>query len=77
MIESTLPCTDIPCHDQWEHLLLNHGYVFACMAGVNRYYLDRRRIHLLENITSMQSFLSRFEVVVMRMQEPKISFKPL
>ncbi len=77
VMESTLPCTTIPCHDQWEHMLLHQGYIFACAAGVNRYYVDRRKMQLMENFSDIEDFLSRFEIVVLRMAKPKMSFKPL
>ncbi len=77
VMESTLPCTSVPCHDQWEHMLLNRGYVFACVAGVNRYYVDRRKAHLMDHFSTIQSFLSQHEIVVMRMHEPIFSFHAL
>jgi FkbM family methyltransferase len=42
VIEATVPGSKIPCHEKWEDLLLNNGYQFAFMYGVNRYYFDSR-----------------------------------
>lgn len=39
-MESTKPGTTIPCHNEWEHLLLKHGYKLERAHGINRYYID-------------------------------------
>ncbi len=39
-MESTKPGTIIPCHNEWEHLLLKHGYKLERAHGINRYYID-------------------------------------
>ncbi len=38
VLESCLPCTRIPCHEDWEHILTSFGYVHAATCGVNRIY---------------------------------------
>lgn len=42
-MESTKPNTEIPCYDEWEHILLDHGYVLKEAHGINRYYVDSER----------------------------------
>ncbi len=39
VMESTVPNTMIPCYEDWESILLDQGYVFSYMHGVNRYYV--------------------------------------
>ena len=39
VIEATEPNTPIPTHQQWEHVLLDAGYIFATYDGLNRYYV--------------------------------------
>lgn len=39
VMESTLPGTDIPCHEEWEDILLSNNYHFVYSYGVNRYYV--------------------------------------
>ena len=39
LIESVLPLSSIPCHNDWEPGLLKGGYHFAISDGVNRYYV--------------------------------------
>lgn len=39
LVEATLPGTDIPCHELWEHLLLEADYRFAYFDGLNRFYV--------------------------------------
>ena len=41
-IEATEPGTDRPMWDEWEPLVLEVGYRFEAMTGVNRYYRDAR-----------------------------------
>ncbi len=39
VIESTLPCTDIPNYEEWEDIVFQNKYHFVYMHGVNRYYV--------------------------------------
>ncbi len=41
-IESTVPLTDIPNHQQWEYLLTENGYILSYVYGINRYYVDTK-----------------------------------
>ncbi len=47
LVESTQPATTIPTHDQWEHILLEHRYLFAFFDGLNRYYVREEDEDLL------------------------------
>lgn len=38
-IESTLPRTEIPSYESWEGILIQAGYEFMYMRGINRYYV--------------------------------------
>jgi FkbM family methyltransferase len=40
IIEATIPGTQIPNYDQWEHILNAASYKFAHFDGSNRYYLS-------------------------------------
>ena len=42
-IEATKPGTNIPCHEEWEHILTENGYELKKVHGINRYYVDARR----------------------------------
>ena len=42
-MESTKPNTNIPCYEEWEYILLEHGYVLKEAYGINRYYIDSER----------------------------------
>lgn len=42
-MESTKPNTEIPSYDEWEHILLNRGYVLKEAHGINRFYVDSER----------------------------------
>jgi len=39
VVEATQPATTIPTHQEWEHLLLDAGYLFGAFDGLNRYYV--------------------------------------
>ena len=41
-IESTLPGTNISCHNLWEDILLKNDYSLAYQYKINRYYIDNR-----------------------------------
>lgn len=55
-MESTLPLTDIPCHDKWEDLLLANDYIFAYQLSINRYYVDAEHEYLLSNFDKISDF---------------------
>lgn len=42
-MESTKPNTEIPCYEEWEYILLDHGYVLKEAHGINRFYVDSER----------------------------------
>ena len=42
-MESTKPNTEIPCYEEWEYILLEHGYVLKEAHGINRFYVDSTR----------------------------------
>ena len=66
-IEATLPRTQIPNHEKWEHILLENDYVFAAQFDINRYYVDAQREYLLKNFAKIPSFVSQNEVVKFNM----------
>jgi FkbM family methyltransferase len=39
VVEATLPWSTSPSHQDWEPILLAHGYLFAAFNGLNRFYL--------------------------------------
>lgn len=40
VVESTLPLTQIETHQNWESILIGHGYKSAYFDGLNRYYVS-------------------------------------
>ena len=61
-VESTLPNTEIPSFEEWESILLDAGYQFVTMFGINRFYVDSRRSHLAKTHAEIIQFLSQFEI---------------
>lgn len=60
VIEATLPCTAIPCHDMWEDVVLAADYVFAFFDGLNRYYVRKESPDLLERLTVPVNVLDNY-----------------
>lgn len=40
VVEATLPNTQIPSHEPWEHLLIQKGYSFVYFDGLSRFYIS-------------------------------------
>ncbi|WP_435008151.1 FkbM family methyltransferase [Tundrisphaera lichenicola] len=69
VIESTRPLTNSLCHEGWEPILLEHGYLFATFDGINRYYLRGDQAHALPLFAypvNALDFYERFDVVEQR-----------
>lgn len=60
-IEATLPCTDIPCYDNWESILLENGYELAYSYGINRYYTEVSN-NLKNKFVGVDKLLEKYEV---------------
>ena len=73
IIEATLPGTAIPCHDKWENILLDNDYLFAFQNGINRYYVDKYKSHLVHRAAQVRDFLKAHEIAVLKMKLVKIS----
>lgn len=68
VVESMKPGTDIPCYKEWEDILWENGYIFGYSSGVNRYYVDGRKEHLLEKFKDIDKFMNSNEIVKMEME---------
>lgn len=49
VLEGYEPCTEIPCWDNWEHILCSYGYMYVKTVGVNRFYKFKTRKIFLDN----------------------------
>lgn len=53
-IEATEPMTMIPSYNTWDGYLIEHGYVFICFEGVNRWYREQNfilsQIHIVSEL---------------------------
>ena len=71
VVESTLPVTNISCHQAWEPLLLENGYLFGAFNGVNRFYLRedmRDRLERLAWPVNVLDGYQRYEAVHLQRQ---------
>jgi FkbM family methyltransferase len=46
VVESTLPLSDVPFYQDWEHYLLRRGYGFVYFDGLNRFYVHQNHADL-------------------------------
>jgi|HubBroStandDraft_1064217.scaffolds.fasta_scaffold55075_2 FkbM family methyltransferase len=49
-IEATVPGSQVPSHQEWEHLLLGAGYLLAYFDGLNRYYVAEEAEELVPKL---------------------------
>ena len=63
LVESTLPCTNIPSYEAWEQILLSQGYSFATMIGVNRYYVSEEKQELAGRFLSKEELRKKYEIL--------------
>jgi FkbM family methyltransferase len=47
-VEATQPLSEVPTYAAWEPRVLKAGYLFAMSDGLNRYYVRKTRLDLLE-----------------------------
>ena len=69
VIESTAPLTTRSTHEQWEHLVLDAGYVFCLFDGLSRFYVAREHAPTLQDALSrpatvLDSFRRRRDVAL-------------
>ncbi|MEI6621400.1 MAG: FkbM family methyltransferase [Actinomycetes bacterium] len=48
VIEAIDPLTHEPAHQEWEQLVLEHGYLFSAFDGLNRFYASERSAELVD-----------------------------
>ena len=63
VVESTEPMTNIPCYDKWEDILIQAGYVFVGMSGINRYYVANEQKHLKELYLNANELKKKYRIV--------------
>lgn len=63
VIEATLPYSNVPCHERWEDVILQAGYLFAHFDGLNRYYVRREDAALLERFAWPVNVLDQYVAV--------------
>jgi len=52
VVEATLPNSQAPSHQAWEPILLQADYLFAYFDGLNRYYVRREDVALLDRFSA-------------------------
>jgi hypothetical protein len=62
VIESTEPYTSISTHEEWEHILINAGYIFVLRHNINRYYLIKSRNELADRFLSIDIIHEIYEI---------------
>ncbi|MEA2704639.1 MAG: hypothetical protein QOD63_2584 [Actinomycetota bacterium] len=66
VVEAVTPQEFVPCHDDWEPLLLDSGYLFGLFDGLNRFYVRQEEPELLERLhlqaNATDNFISQFHM---------------
>lgn len=68
VVESAEPGTDTQTYESWEDILLRNGYILAYATKINRYYLDKRKEHLLERFGEIEKIIRMTNIVKMEMK---------
>ncbi len=62
LVEATDPNTKAENYEDWEYLLLDSGYQFVYLDGVNRFYIAKEHIAFEKNFQSPPNFFDNFEL---------------
>ncbi|MDD3343429.1 MAG: FkbM family methyltransferase [Sulfurospirillaceae bacterium] len=62
VIEAINPLTHEDISGEWEHLILNHRYIYVYCDGVNKFYLAEENIHLQNQFFYPSNVLDDFIV---------------
>ena len=65
-VESTIPTTNIPSHQEWEYILLQNGYAFGFEYNVNRYYYDTKVDYIGKRFTNLDKYVSEYKKIQIR-----------
>ncbi len=68
LVEATRPSTNIPCHEEWEPILLAADYLFAFFDGLNRYYVRAEDRELIPRLAVPANVFDDFEIHEYRSQ---------
>jgi FkbM family methyltransferase len=62
VVEATRPQSQESAHDEWEPLLLQHGYRFAWFDGLNRFYVSGEHAELLPAFALPPNYFDGFRL---------------
>lgn len=60
VIEAMKPNSNIPSYKDWEPFLLESGYKFAYLDGINRFYVANEHLDLLSDLINPPNVLDQF-----------------
>ena len=60
VVEATLPFTNTLCHQDWEGIVLDAGYLFAYFDGINRFYVREDEKGMLQHLAAPVNVLDNF-----------------
>ena|GEM_PF-6649203 len=66
MLEATMPGTEIPTHDEWEHILFSNRYKFAAQYGINRFYVSEEHSDLISRFIDIKKIHKRLYIRYLR-----------
>lgn len=62
-IESRVPNTAMPCHENWEELILGQNYVFLGDTYLNRYYVAAERLHEIQEFRQPEELDAIYKII--------------
>ena len=65
-VESTIPTTNIPSHQEWEYILLQNGYAFGFQHDVNRYYYDTKVDYIGKRFINLDKYVNKYKKIQIR-----------
>ena len=68
VMESTIPCTDIESHEDWETILLDNRYQFVFSSGINRYYVADEHMQLSDRFKNISELRKIYKIYQAKME---------
>lgn len=74
LVEATLPMSQTPSYEQWEHVLLDAGYLFVYADGLNRFYIARSHADLRDGFTYPPNVFDDFKGADLKTLEGRLDY---
>ncbi len=69
--EATLPLTQEENYDEWEPILIESGYIFVYADGLNRFYIAKEHLELMDSFKYPPNDFDRFKLAAQKKAEAR------